>query len=478
MSRFRAIFLPLGGMLFLLFSGEATAQGTLSTIFTNGPIASRLNVVLLSEGYTTNQLGQFLTDATSAVSNLLSVSPYSEYSNYFNAFAISVASVNSGSKHPVSGVTNINTYFNSTYGDNILQPQQLITIPPDNPWDTNYNDGKGKGRNLLTNLIPGYDFVLLVVNDFEYGGSGEPPATNNPLPVAITSLGTYAPQIVVHESAHTLGGLADEFTNAWPGFVPVEMPNVTAQTNRALIKWNSWISSSTPVPTPDVPTNSDVIGLFKGAEYQMKGWYRPKHDCQMNNPYGNVPFCEVCSEQLVKSIYSFVRPIDSCSPASTNFSLVTTQMVSFNVMPMQPSTHNLAIQWYTNNVAVSVATNAAFQFLPQLVGNGTCAVRVVVSDPTPLVRNDPTGLLRATNTWLVNVSINQLWLINALALAGGNFRLTVTGSALQGFVIQASPNLSNWSPLSTNTLVSGQFDYTNSGLLAVPNRFYRTLSPP
>jgi hypothetical protein len=72
----------------------------MQTILTNGPVSNRLNIVVLSEGYTTSQLAQFPADATNAVNALLSHAPYQEYKAYFNAFAIKVASSQSGSDHP------------------------------------------------------------------------------------------------------------------------------------------------------------------------------------------------------------------------------------------------------------------------------------------------------------------------------------------------------------------------------------------
>ena len=64
----------------------------MQTILTNGPVSNRLNIAVLSEGYTASQLAQFLVDATNAVNGLLSHPPYQEYSNYFNGYAIKVAS--------------------------------------------------------------------------------------------------------------------------------------------------------------------------------------------------------------------------------------------------------------------------------------------------------------------------------------------------------------------------------------------------
>ena len=438
------------------------AQAVSSTILSNGPTANRINIVVLSEGYKTNQLGQFLVNATNAVNNLLSEPPYQEYRSYFNAFAISVASVDSGSDHPSQGVFK-NTYFNSSY-DSYGFPE-IITIPP-NDRDGNYNNGQGKVINLLTNLMPQYDLVILLVNDLEYGGSG---GSN-----LISSLNVDSAEIVRHESGHAFGGLADEYGDPFPGYTPTERPNATAETNRALIKWNAWIAPSTPVPTPEDPINADVVGLFEGAQYQFNGWYRPKLDCKMRSL--GTPFCEVCSEALVESIYKAIRPIDTFSPLATN--LTISQSTQFSVALLQPMTHSLSVQWFTNGVAVSGATNTTFQLSPEALGNGANTVRAVVNDPTALVRNDPANRLRATNTWSVSANLNALTLKDPLFLSGGLFRLTVTGTAPQGFVIQASTNLVNWVPLSTNSLSGGRFDYTNSGQNNVQKRFYRAYSLP
>ena len=80
-------------LLVLLQPARNFAQGTLSTILTNGPASKRLNIVVLSEGYQSNQLAQFLVDATNAVNNLFVAQPFREYANYYNAFAISVPKI-------------------------------------------------------------------------------------------------------------------------------------------------------------------------------------------------------------------------------------------------------------------------------------------------------------------------------------------------------------------------------------------------
>ena len=149
----------------------------------------------------------------------------------------------------------------------------------------------------------------------------------------ISSLHVDSAEIVRHESGHAFGGLADEYGDPFPGYTPTEKPNATAQTNRALIKWNAWIAPTTPLPTPQDPTNAQLVGLFEGAEYQVTGWYRPKFDCKMRTL--GTPFCEVCSEALVRAIYTAIRPIDSFSPSLTN---LTCQ----NSLPGKDSNGNFA----------------------------------------------------------------------------------------------------------------------------------------
>jgi hypothetical protein len=443
----------------------------MQTILTNGPVSNRLNIVFLSEGYTNNELAQFSLDASNAVKGLLSHQPYREYSNYFNAFAIKVASTNSGSDHPYNGIYK-NTYFNSTYD---AVSDRLITIPP-NFADANYSHGQGKVDSLLQTFMPNGRLAVLLVNDIADGGSDGLDKT------AIASVGypnySQSPEILAHETGHVLANLGDEYdyTYANPPYPDTGEPNTTQETNRLLIKWKAWISADTPIPTPPTSTYSSVIGLFAGAHYHSSGWYRPNLDCLMRDMY--VPFCAVCSEALVLAIYQKVRPIDSFSPASTNLSVSTTQALMFSLALLQPVTNTLVVQWYTNNTAVTGATNLTFVFSPQSFPNGTNRVRALVKDNTLLVRSDPTNLLSQTVTWAVNVSLPQLLLDSPLWLVEGKFAFRVSGNAPQGFVIQISSNLLNWTPLTTNSLVGGQFWYTNSSAGSFPRIFYWATTPP
>jgi len=445
----------------------ASAQTSMETILTNGPISNRLNLVFLSEGYTSSQLGQFLVDATNAVNTLLSHLPWREYSSYVNAFAIKIASAQSGSDHPRHTITN-STYFNSFYDPDW---DYYITIPPD-------STGQGKVDALLQPFPPQSYLAILLVNDPKPGGSD---AFGKTAIVSTSAVATEAvmgqPSILSHETAHVLANLGDEYTTPYPGFPDIEEPNTTRETNRTLIKWQAWIATNTPVPTPNNYGEDGVVGLFEGAHYHETGWYRPTYSSCVMNFLGQ-PFCPVCSEALVLAIYQKVRPIDSFSPASTYLLTTNTQPLSFSVNLLQPVSHSLSVQWLTNGAPYLGASNTNMTLPPQTLPFGSNWISALVTDNTPLVRTDPTALLGQTLTWSLNVNHSQLQLDSLTRLAGGRIAFRVTGNAPQGVVIQSSTNLLNWFRVATNALAAGQFWHTNSGASSNSRTFYRAVTPP
>jgi hypothetical protein len=440
----------------LLVCTRAFSQATMTQILSNGLPANCINVVFLSEGYTAAQLNQFTNDAKLLMNYLQSGPPFDAYRNYFNGFAISVASVESGADHPLSGIYH-NTYFNSTYYSYSLE--RLLTIPPNN-LDPYYADGQGKVDALLQTFMPEYDLVSVIVNDSEYGGSG-----GN---VLITSRNADSAEIAAHELGHTFAGLGDEYSDPYPGSVPYEMPNVTQQTNRALIKWTAWILGSTPVPTPDTAPYTSVVGLFEGAEYQTTGWYRPQHICEMralDNPY-----CKVCAESLVEAIYTKIRPIVSTLPATNPpTTLANSQSVALSVTTLQPIGFNLNVQWFTNNTACTGATNSSFTIYTTTLPFGNNQVRVEVTDTNPVVRTDPAHLLKDGRTWQIQILSPRL---ESQRLPGG-IVLSWTTNA-QGFALEYKTNLNPsiiWQPAGAPTVVGDRYTFNDS--VGPQAKFYR-----
>ncbi len=466
------MFCRLAGLM-VLSEAFPAAPANFSTIVTNGPATNRINLVFFSEGYTSSQMGQFLKDATNAANFFLSAEPYAEYSNYFNVFAIATNSAHSGSTHLIT-VTNPPGYtcFNSTYDNS---RDWLITIPP-NTVDANSSDGQGKINSLLKLYLPSTNNNLsaLLVNDPSDGGSDG--GSSDYGKTAITSLGIDESDILVHESGHTLGGLGDEYTTAYPGFPNVEEPNTTTNTTLSQIQWSAWISTNTPIPTPFSGTFADTVGLFLGAHYHTNGWYRPFEECCMQS-FG-VGFCPVCQEALVLAIYGKTHLIDARSPVTNILTITSAQMLAFSLNLLKPATHNLNIQWRTNNVAVAGATNPVFNIWPSQLGNGMQKVEADVWDATEMVRTDTKNVLKQTNIWTLNQSLPTMQIDSAIWQTNGTFAFRVAGTSPDGVVIQVSTNLSQWTNVQTNFFNNGKLFYTNPDATSFPRRFYRAETPP
>lgn len=479
-KKFQWNFVVLARLLFFLLAALPARSAIFSTIVTNGPTTNRINLVFFAEGYTNGQFANFLNDATNAANFFLGAEPYTEYSNYFNVFAIFTNSAHAGSTHLVPGsvpgaYTNGYTYFNSSY-DSVSD--FLITMPP-NSVDTNASHGQVKINSLLwTNyfsILPNTnnDLPALLVNDVVEGGSDG--GSTDYGKTAISSIAGVS-YILVHESGHTLGGLGDEYTTANPQFPNVEEPNTTTNTNYLQIKWNAWIPTNTPIPTPLYTTYQDTVGLFQGAHYHTTGWYRPFENCCMQS-YGET-FCPVCQETLVLAIYRKVRPMDYRSPITNNLTVTSAQMLVFNLNLLIPATHSLNVEWRTNSVTVNGATNATFSIWPSQLGSGNQKVEADVWDATSLVRTDASNVLKQTNVWSVNVTLPAMQINTVKWLTNGSFTFQVTGTAPDGVVIQMSTNLKQWTAVQTNFFSSGKFLYTNTGAAAYPKLFYRTETPP
>lgn len=431
----------------LLSAPTSRGQATISTVLSNGPSSKRINVVVLSEGYMTNELPQFLKDATNTVNAILSVPPFDGYKSYFNAYAISVASVESGSDHPSRSIAR-NTYFNSTYDS--YGTTRLVTIPP-NDKDGNYANGQGKVTALLNQFMPDWDIVVLIVNDTEYGGAGGQYMT--------VSKHSSSPEIARHELGHSFAGLGDEYSTPYPGYPAIEEPNTTRETNRNLVKWKAWIDAGTPVPTPVGSTTANSVGLFEGAHYNSTGWFRPKNDCRMKTL--NVAYCEVCKESLVKSIYSRMGTIQDQQPASLLANLVAASSKSFQVETPQPQGRSLKVQWKLNGTTL---TNSATNFVlnASQLTVGTNTLTVDVTDDTSMVRTDPSDYLHDSKTWQVVLApAAQLRLLAPTLLSDGRMVFKVSGQAPNGFQIQASANFVSWTNLLSSGPLNGSVTLTN-----------------
>jgi hypothetical protein len=80
-------------LLSLWFCQAVQAQtSTLAVIEENGARSMRLNVVFISEGYTSTEMGTFASDVQSAVNFLFTKEPWVRYRSYCNIYRIEIAS--------------------------------------------------------------------------------------------------------------------------------------------------------------------------------------------------------------------------------------------------------------------------------------------------------------------------------------------------------------------------------------------------
>jgi len=376
--------------LFTFPVGHLAAQATtLFAVEENGPRSQRINFVFLSEGYTTADMPLFAGHVSNAINFLFSKEPWQQYRSYCNVYRIEVASNQSGCDNGnTSGANGTrDTYFST--GFNTPSVTQLLTLA---------GNGSSRAYSLLNTHVPEYDVPVVIVNDTKYGASGGP--------ISVASINSLSAAIIEHEIGHSFANLADEYDIEYTIYTPAEMSNCTQQTTRNLIRWNHWIDSTTPVPTPETSAYENLVGLFEGCMYRTVGWYRPHNNSLMRNL--NRPCGPVNREQFVLNYYSRVSPLDSFSPPTANRNVTTYENLAFTVVPKVPSNGPpLLISWKIDSNNQAQAMSATFATNSEVIGNGTHTVTATIRDPTSLVRLDPNARLSQTVTWDLSLS-NQL----------------------------------------------------------------------
>jgi hypothetical protein len=375
----------LAGLVLGLFVAAAGAE-PVTTIRTGGSPANRVDIAILGDGYTAAEIqsGKYSADVETAVTGFFAQTPYSDYRNYFNVHRIDVVSNESGASRTTPTVVRKDTALGASFDCNGVQ--RLICV--DNT----------KVNAVLTRSLPDFnmrDIVLVLVNDPAYGGSGGA--------IAVASTNTGVIELVLHETGHSFGQLADEYGGPPPPAcnAAVEPPaaNSTGQTVRGQIKWSAWIDAATAIPTTD--TTNGIPGLFEGSSYCDTGLFRPTFSSKMRTV--GQPWHAINTEQLVKRIYNFATPLDSVYPDAATVTVPREGQI-FSAATPSPVGRNLTTTWRLNGNVVSTAR----QFLVggANVPPGTHVLQLRVQDETPLVRSDPTGALIANQTWTVTVSPN------------------------------------------------------------------------
>jgi len=320
-----------------MFVDSATlpAPAPLIEIEKNGDPATKVDFLIMGDGYTAAEKAKFERDARRLVELLFATSPYKEHRKAFNVWGLCPPAAESGISRPSTGIHRASPL--GTSYDAFGSERYVLTF--DN-----------RAMRTVAQFAP-YEFIEIITNTRTYGGGG---IFNLYSTVAADS--EQAPYIFVHEFGHHFAGLADEYYTSPVAYTTPEVktepwePNVTALLDPASLKWKDLVEPGTPIPTPwrkeeyeqhsreygkrraqiraaNRPEeemealfreNRDFevkffaaekyygkVGAFEGAMYEAKGYYRPEVDCIMFTR--SKTFCAVCRRAIERVINLYSR---------------------------------------------------------------------------------------------------------------------------------------------------------------------------
>ena len=317
--------------------------------YKSGAPHSKVDIVIIGDGYTTGEYKKFDRDLKRFTKVLLNQEPFKKYKDRFNIRGVFKASADSGIDEPGVNVykrTVLNTTYYSMGSERYILTEDNKTL-----------------RNLASH-VP-YDAIYIMVNGARYGGGG----LYNTYCTFVAD-NQFCDYLFLHEFGHSFAGLADEYytsetayNDMYPeGIEPVE-PNITRLYDKNNLKWKNIVSPGVDIPTPwekedydkadyawqkirremnkniaelkrnrepnekivaaqheydkkDKARSEEVdkylksskfvgkVGAFEGAGYNAKGMYRSMLDCIMFTK-GAKPFCKVCEEHIAKVIMHY-----------------------------------------------------------------------------------------------------------------------------------------------------------------------------
>ena len=363
----------------------------------------RINLVILSEGYTISELAKFKTDAINFTNAMFNESPFKEYANYFNVHIVKVISNDSGSDHPGNAIDVaepynglptkfVDTYFNATY--DAYGTHRLLYYEIDG---NAANNTQAKIYAVLAANFPTYDQALILVNSAEYGGSG------GEFPMAYS--GSWGAKVIIHELGHSLFNLKDEY---YPGdALAAEAINMTKETNPNLIRWKNWLT-----------TNGVGIYQYTCTTGNCTDWYKPHENCIMEKI--DKPFCSVCKEGIIEKIHSMISPIDAYSPVSNTVTSPSFPL-EFQLNLVKPIPNTLKSKWTLNTVDFAADVDAV-SVLETDLNIGINTLTVAVNDETSLLKvNNHDTFHLYTVTWTIDKTLG----VEAITSKTSNFNITM-----------------------------------------------------
>ncbi|NJO88961.1 MAG: peptidase M64 [Chloroflexia bacterium] len=216
------------------------------TIQENGPASEKVDILILGDGYTSEEMSKFRADAKRLAGNLMDAEPYKSRQTDINIRAIETPSAVSGVNRPHPGIfkrTTLQTHYSSFDSERYVLAYENKLI-----------------RDIASQ-VP-YDILVIVVNEKTYGGGG----IYN-LYGTVSADNKFSNYIMVHELGHSIAALADEYYTSAVSYEvsdkvtvePWEL-NVTALMDKENLKWKHLVEEGTPIPTPWNKEEFDKFG--------------------------------------------------------------------------------------------------------------------------------------------------------------------------------------------------------------------------
>lgn len=261
-------------------------------LWKGGDVEQCIDIAILAEGYTEEEMERFYQDATIAMESLFNHEPFGSMKERFNIVAVASPSIDRGVSVPRLGEwrrTAFGSHFSTFYSDRYLTTSDVRSI-----------------HDALSGIA--YEHIIILANTDEYGGGG----IYNAFTLTTAHHKDFRP-VVVHEFGHSFGGLADEYfyendtmTDTCPLEVEPWEQNITTRIDFAS-KWEDMLTPGTPVPTPVAESKRYPVGVYEGGGYSTKGVYRPADYCRMRvNEWPE--FCPVCQRALRRLIDFYTQP--------------------------------------------------------------------------------------------------------------------------------------------------------------------------
>jgi len=367
-----------GGPL-LLDAPEAVAGFSTwpsTTIESNGPVANRVDIVFVGDGFQAAQQASWATLVSQRWATIASREPVVSYRRYFNAHRVDVTSVDAGvDNDPTQGIARSTALDMGFWCSGI---ERLLCVSTSK-------------AIAAANCAPQWNQILAVANSTKYGGAGYPTADV----CTFSGFESSSLEVALHEFGHSFGDLADEYDYAdGTTYTGPELPEVnvsilnSSSMQSAGSKWAAWIGVSLPTV--------GVHGAFEGARYYQFGIRRPTSNSLMRSL--GVPFNGPGLEQMIVKLHQQTAMLDAAAPA-VNAQVIRGAVVTATLV--EPSLHALTTQWYLGAEAIAGATGTSIDTRDLPVGATGAPLRLVVTDPTTKVRNEAlrTQWLRENYNW-------------------------------------------------------------------------------